>query len=69
MTGDKLRAIMAKHNLVHTDVAAIAKKTTRQVYSWLSGSHAVPRSVALILYAIDEGKIAPSDIVRWIRRG
>jgi transcriptional regulator with XRE-family HTH domain len=68
MTKEKLRSIMDKHKLSQTDIAAITGKTVRQVYSWLSGVHAVPRSLAIILYALDEGKITPANIVVWISR-
>lgn len=68
MTNDKLRAIIDKHGLAQTDIAAIAGKTTRQVYSWLSGQHAVPRALAVILHALDDGKIVAADLVKWIRR-
>jgi len=68
MTPDKLRAIMDKHGLAQTDLAAIAGKTTRQVHSWLSSVAPVPRSLALILHAIDDGLITAADLVKWIRR-
>jgi hypothetical protein len=65
---EKLKTIMDRHGLGHEDIAAITGKTTRQVHSWLSGIYAVPRSLALVLYALDENAIGPGDIVRWVRR-
>jgi hypothetical protein len=68
VTHTQLLAIMARHGLSREDLAAIAGKTTRQTYSWTTGIFAVPRSLAIVLYALDEGKIDPGWIVKAIRR-
>lgn len=68
MKSERMKAIMDKHQLSHDDIAAITGKTTRQVHSWISGIYSVPRSLALILYALDDGAITPGQLVRWIAR-
>ena len=68
MTSDQLNSLMTKHGLTREDLAAITGKTTRQAYSWTSGLFAVPRSLAMILYALDEGRIDPKWIISCIRK-
>jgi len=68
MTKEKLAALMAKHKLGNIDIAVITGKTKRQVQSWLSGQYSVPRTLSLILTALDEGMISTDDIARWVRR-
>lgn len=68
MTSDQLNALMAKHSLTREDLAAITGKTIRQAYSWTSGLFAVPRSLAIILYALDDGKVDPPWLIKCIRR-
>ncbi len=68
MNPAKLNAIMEAHGLDNADVAAITGKTTRQVHSWRTGIFSVPRTLSLVLYALDEGKISAADIAKWVRR-
>jgi len=62
MKTEELIDIMTRHKLSRADIAALAGKTTRQAFSWEKGIFAVPRTLALILYALDEGKVD----VRWV---
>ena len=68
MTKEKLVEIMLKHNIGREDLASISGKSVRQVYSWTSSVFRVPRSVALILSAIDDGKIDAKWIISAIGR-
>jgi len=68
MTKEKLAEIMAKHKLGNADIAVITGKTKRQVQSWLSGKYSVPRTLFLVLIALDEGFISTANIANWVRR-
>lgn len=68
MTSEKLIELMSRHGLSREDLASISGKSVRQVYSWTSGIFSVPRSVAIVLYALEEGKIDPAWIIHAIRR-
>lgn len=68
MTPEQLTDIMTRLNLSREDVASIAGKTTRQVYSWTSGLFSVPRSVALVLHALDDGKIDVPWVVSKLKK-
>jgi len=62
MTQNEMLDIMNRHKLSRADIAAISGKSQRQVFSWEKGIFSVPRTVALMLYALDEGKVD----ARWI---
>jgi hypothetical protein len=62
MKTEELIDIMTRHKLSRADIAALAGKTTRQAFSWEKGIFAVPRTLALILYALDEGRVD----IRWV---
>lgn len=68
MTSEKLIELMSRHGLSREDLASISGKSVRQVYSWTSGIFSVPRSVAIVLYAVDDGRIDPQWILSAIRR-
>ena len=57
MTADEFKAIMSKHGMCNNDIMLIADVSFRQVTSWRNGAHFVPRAVAMILSAYDEGKV------------
>lgn len=68
MTSDQLNALMTKHGLSRDDLASISGKTVRQAYSWTSGLFAVPRSLALVLYALDDGRIDAKWIISRLKK-
>jgi len=68
MTKEKLAEIMSKHKLDNADIAVITGKTKRQVQSWLSGKYSVPRTLSLILMALDERRISATEIGLWVRQ-
>lgn len=52
-----LQALLDKHRIRHTDLAFISGRTIRAVNHWVYGRHPLPRSLELLLAALDEGKI------------
>jgi len=52
-----LKKAMALQGLSNNDLATITGKTPRQVTSWLSGTHPVPRLVAILIHGLAEGAI------------
>jgi transcriptional regulator with XRE-family HTH domain len=52
-----LQATLDRHNIRQKDLAFITGCTTRSVYNWLTGHRPRPRSAALLLQALDEGRI------------
>ena len=57
MTHEELNQILTRHELRHADLAVLAKVTTRAVHNWTSGKWPVPRTLAILLRAIDKGLI------------
>jgi hypothetical protein len=49
--------ILDRHNIRHKDLAFMAGYTIRAVGQWKAGQRPVPRSVQLLLYAIEDGRI------------
>lgn len=56
-TPDTLRQWMERHGLVQGDVALMCGVSDRSVRSWVSGQHAIPQSVTLLMQAVDDGKV------------
>jgi hypothetical protein len=52
-----LQDILDRHNIRHKDLAFMAGYTIRAVGQWKAGERPVPRSVQLLLKAIDDGRI------------
>lgn len=48
---------MSRHGLVQTDVAMICGVSDRSVRSWVSGQHAIPQPVFLLMQAVDDGRV------------
>ena len=77
MTTNQLRTVLDKLGITNTDVATIAGVTPRQVNSWLRGVNSIPRSVVLILAALDNGqlpidwlvKAVEMEIIQEVRKG
>ena len=57
MTPEELKNALIRTELLNSDLATLVGVTTRQVTSWLSGKHHIPRSVAIILRGLDDRKI------------
>lgn len=68
MTNAQLIEMMNKLNLSREDLASLSGKSVRQVYSWTSGLFSVPRSVAILVLALDEGLISPEWVVSAIKK-
>jgi hypothetical protein len=52
-----LQSLMTKHNIRHKDLAFITGRTERAVHQWVYGIRPLPRSTALLLQALDDGRI------------
>lgn len=68
MTQNEMLEIMSRHKLSRADIAAISGKSPRQVFSWEKGIFSVPRTVALILYALDEDRVDTKWLIAKIHR-
>ncbi len=66
MTPNQLRTVLDKLGLTNTDVATIAGVTPRQVNSWLRGVNSIPRSIVLILAALDNGQLSIDWLVKAV---
>lgn len=66
MNANELNVVLTRLGLSKTDLATIAGVTPRQVNSWGRGAHAIPRSVALILGALDNKQISIDWIVDFV---
>ena len=58
VTPQNLRQIMDNQNLSNQDLATICDVTYRQIMYWLSGKFPIPRTIAFLLLALDEGTIS-----------
>lgn len=67
MTHEELNEILTRLKLRHADLAALANVTTRSVHNWTSGKWPVPRPVAVLLRAIDNGFITEAWLVKQIK--
>ena len=52
-----LQRLMLKHQIRHRDLAFMTGRTERAVSMWVNGGRPIPRSVELLLLAIDDGRI------------
>lgn len=52
-----LQALLDKHSIRHKDLAFITGRTERAVHMWVHGISPLPRSVELLLAALDDGLI------------
>lgn len=57
MTPIELKKAMAAQGISNKDLATITGKSERQVTSWLSGVHPVPRLVAILMRGFLENQI------------
>ena len=66
MTNGELIARMTELDLSITDVALVGGTSRRAVEKWRSGQHPVPRTIALILDAMQDGKIDGDWLIDWL---
>jgi transcriptional regulator with XRE-family HTH domain len=66
VTPNQLRTVLDKLGLTNTDVATIAGVTPRQVNSWLRGVNSIPRSIVLILAALDNKQLSIDWLVQAV---
>jgi len=63
MTPHDLTAIIGRIGIHKNDVATICGVSLKTLYSWLNGQHSIPRSVSILLCAVDTGAISLDWIV------
>ena len=66
MTPTDLSQFLDRHDISKDDVAKICGVSLKSFYSWLNGQHRIPRSVAMLLTAYDEGFIEIDWIVDFV---
>jgi hypothetical protein len=62
-----LQTILDRHNIRHKDLAFMAGYTIRAVGQWKAGERPVPRSVQLLLQAIEDGRIDEAWLAEKLR--
>lgn len=68
MTRKELRDLMRRHGVIQRDLATLTGRTERAVYNWMQGTRPLPRSVELLLLALDEGRIDANWLVSKISK-
>ena len=66
MTPDDLEIVLYRLAVSKTDLATIVGVTPRQVNSWCRGVHPIPRSVAILLAALDNQKLSIEWVVDFV---
>ena len=59
-----LQDFLYRHEIRHKDLAFMTGRSERTVHNWIYDSHPLPRSVELLLEAINDGKIDE----RWLAK-
>ena len=67
MTPEALRQIMVNQNLSNRDLATISDVSYRQVMSWLSGQYPIPRTIAFLLLALEEGQMEQDWLIEKLQ--
>lgn len=62
MQPEELRSALIRHELFQSDLAKICGVTTKTIQNWLRGRQDIPRPVALLVMALDEGALS----LRWL---
>lgn len=62
MQPEELQNALLRHGLFQSDMARICGVTTKTIQNWLRGRQDIPRPVALIVMALDEGALS----LRWL---
>lgn len=68
MLAPELIEIMNRHQMKTKDLAIMAGVTMRAAQKWIAGQNPIPRSVALVLYAIETKRVSDKWIVHKIVR-
>lgn len=68
MSPEELQSAIERHGLFQSDLAQICGVTTRTIQNWLRGRQDIPRPVALLLMALDEGALSLSWLAKNIAR-
>jgi len=63
-----LQALLDKHNIRHADLAFISGRTIRAVNHWVYGRHPLPRSVELLLAALEDGRIDEAWLAKQLSK-
>jgi hypothetical protein len=66
MNSDGLKIIINRLGISKSDLATIVGVTERQVYSWLNRTNRIPRSVSIVLAALDNEKISLDWVVSFV---
>lgn len=64
MQPQELQNALLRHGLFQSDMARICGVTTKTIQNWLRGRQDIPRPVALLIMALDEGALS----LRWLAR-
>ncbi len=64
MSPQDLQTALIRHGLFQSDLAHICGVTTKTIQNWLRGRQDIPRPVALIIMALDEGALS----LRWLAK-
>ena len=64
MQPEELQNALLRHGLFQSDMARICGVTTKTIQNWLRGRQDIPRPVALLIMALDEGALS----LRWLAR-
>ena len=62
MQPQELQNALLRHGLFQSDMARICGVTTKTIQNWLRGRQDIPRPVALLIMALDEGALS----LRWL---
>ena len=62
MQPEELQNALLRHGLFQSDMARICGVTTKTIQNWLRGRQDIPRPVALLIMALDEGALS----LRWL---
>ena len=68
MTSEELKTIMMSQNLSVMDLATISGVTKRQAIAWRSGTSPIPRTVAFLLSALEEGELSQDWLVNTLQK-
>ena len=68
MTSDELDKIRISLDMRHSDLAVLGGVTTRCVREWTSGRRPVPRAIAILMKAIENGFITETWLLKQIKR-
>lgn len=68
MTKERLLAIMESAGLSRDDLSAVTGRSSRQTYAWTTGAAPVPRTLALLLIALEDRVVSFDWLIEAIRK-